>query len=283
LIILNPEAGRSSVRSVDRVVAALRRRGVSVEVRRTGPVPGDAERLAREAEPDFDAVVAAGGDGTLQEVVNGVGDTRTVGLLPCGTANVLARDIGLPRRPEALAELIVGGPARPVWPGRVGGRLFLTAASSGFDAETVAALDPRLKHRFGRLAFAWAVLTCLLRYRPRRLTVRADGVDYSAAGVIAARSRFYAGPFVIAPGASLSEPVLDLVLLQRSGRIAVIRYLAALLAGRIPRGRGILRVRCRDAIVCGDEPVPVQADGELVGDLPVSLGIAQRPLRFIRP
>jgi diacylglycerol kinase (ATP) len=283
LIILNPEAGRSSTRQADRVAAALRRRGVAVELRRTGPSAGDAERLASEAEPDFEAVVAAGGDGTLHGVVNGVGEARAVALLPCGTANVAARDIGLPRRPEALAELIAGGPARPVWPGRVGDRLFLTAASSGFDAEPVAALDLRLKRRFGRLAFVWAMLTCLRRYQPRRLTVRADGVEYPAAGVIAAKGRLYAGPFVIAPDVSLSEPVLDLVLFQYSGRIAVLRYLGALLFGRIPRGNGIVSVRCRDAVVSADGPVPIQADGELVGGLPVALGIAERPLLFIRP
>jgi diacylglycerol kinase (ATP) len=283
LIILNPEAGRSSARQADRVAAALRRRGVAVEVRRTGSIAGDAERLAKEAEPDFEAVVAAGGDGTLHGVVNGVGEARVVALLPCGTANVLARDIGLPRRPEALAELIAGGPAQPVWPGRVGDRLFLTAASSGFDAETVAALDLRLKRRFGRLAFVWAMLTCLLRYQPRRLTVRADGVEYPAASMIAAKGRLYAGRFVIAPDANLSEPVLDLVLFQRSGRIAVLRYLGALLFGCIPRGSGVVSVRCREAVVSADGPVPVQADGELVGDLPVALGIAERPLLFIRP
>src|SRR5215207_4626895 len=283
LIILNPEAGRSSTRQAARVAAALRRRGVAVEVRRTGPIAGDAERLASEAEPEFEAVVAAGGDGTLHGVVNGVGEARAVALLPCGTANVLARDIGLPRRPQALAELIAGGSAQPVWPGRVGDRLFLTAASSGFDAETVAALDLRLKRRFGRLAFVWAMLTRLLHYRPRQITVRADGVEYPAAGVIGAKSRLYAGPFVIAPDASLSEPVLDLVLFQHSGRIAVLRYLGALLFGRIPRGNGIVSVRCRDAVVSADGPVPVQADGELIGRLPVALGIAERPLLFIRP
>ncbi len=171
LIIVNPAAGRSrsSRRRLDRVVAALERRGCAVVLRRAGPTSGDVERLAREAEADFDIIVAAGGDGTLNAVVNGMAAApRTVALLPLGTVNVLAREIGLPRDPERLADLIAAGPARPIWPGRVGDRLFLTMASSGFDAETVAAVNPRLKHHVGRLAFAWAILVCLWRYRRLR-------------------------------------------------------------------------------------------------------------------
>lgn len=285
LIIVNPAAGGwFSRRRLDRVVEALRRHGCIVVLRRTGSLPGGAERLAREAEPEFDVVVAAGGDGTLNAIVNGLrAMPRPVALLPFGTANVLARDIGLPRRPEELAALIARGAARPVWPGRVGDRLFLTVASCGFDAETVAAVDPQLKRHVGRLAFVWAILKCLLRYRDRQLTVSVDGIDYRAAAVIAAKGRYYAGPFVVAPHASLAEPILDLLLFQRSGRWAVLRYLVALVFGRLSRRGDIASMRCRSAVIRADEPVPMQADGELVGHPPVTLGIAERPLLLVQP
>ena len=286
LIIVNPAAGRSrsSRRRLDRVVAALERRGCAVVLRRVGPASGDAERLAREAEAEFDIIVAAGGDGTVNAVVNGMAaPARAVALLPFGTVNVLAREIGLPRDPEQLAALITAGPARPIWPGRVGDRLFLTMASSGFDAETVAAVNPRLKRHAGRLAFAWVILVCLWRYRACELCVRVDGVDYRAATVIAAKGRFYAGPHVIAPRADLAEPMLDLVLLQRSGRVAVLRYLGALLLGRLPRRHDITIVRAREAFVSAAESVPVQADGEIVAHLPVRIAIADQPLRLVQP
>lgn len=284
LIIVNPSAGRSSRRPLDRVVEALLGYGCIVVLRRAGPMPGDVERLAREAEPEFDVIVAAGGDGTLNAIVNGLRATpRPVALLPFGTANVLARDIGLPRRPGELAALIARGAARPVWPGRVGDRLFLTVASCGFDAETVAAVDPRLKRHVGRLAFVWAILKCLLCYRDRQLTVSVDGIDYRAAAVIAAKGRYYAGPFVVAPHASLAEPMLDLVLFQRSGRWAVLRYLVALVFGRLSRRGDIASMRGRSAVIRADEPVPMQADGELVGHPPVTLGIAERPLLLVQP
>jgi diacylglycerol kinase (ATP) len=286
LIIRNPAAGRSrsSRHRLERVIAALERRGCAVVLRHTGPAPGDAERLAREAEPDFEIIVAAGGDGTLNAVVNGMAAApRAVALLPLGTANVLAREIGLPRDPERLATLIAAGPARPIWPGRVAGRLFLTMASSGFDAEVVAAINPRLKHHVGRLAFAWAIVVCLWRYRACELSVRVDGVDYRAATVIAAKGRFYAGPFVIAPRASLAEPMLDLVLLHHAGRFAVLRYLAVLLLGGVGQCKDITVLRSREALVSAAEPAPVQADGEIVGRLPVLIGIADDPLRLVQP
>ena len=144
LIIVNPAAGRArfAERRVGRFVAALERQGCTVVLRRAGPSPGQVERLAGQAEPGFDAIVAAGGDGTISAVVNGLGGRAVpFGVLPLGSANVLAREIRLPRAPEALASLITTGPVSPIWLGRVGERAFVMMASAGFDSEIVAALS----------------------------------------------------------------------------------------------------------------------------------------------
>ena len=286
LIIVNPAAGRarSSERRLGRFVAALERQGCTVVLRRAGPSPGQVERLAGQAEPGFDAIVAAGGDGTISAVVNGLGGRAVpFGVLPLGSANVLAREIRLPRAPEALASLVVTGPASPIWPGRVGDRAFVMMASAGFDSEIVAALSPELKRRVGRLAFAWGFLVRLWHCPACELTVRADGVEYRAAAVVAAKGRHYAGPFVVAPGADLAEPVLELVLLDRRGRWAMLRYATALFLGRVPRLGDIAIVRARQASVAGNRALPVQADGEIVGELPITLAVADRPLLLIRP
>ena len=286
LIIVNPAAGRarSSERRLGRFVAALERQGCTVVLRRAGPSPGQVERLAGQAEPGFAAIVAAGGDGTISAVVNGLGGRAVpFGVLPLGSANVLAREIRLPRAPEALASLVVTGPASPIWPGRVGNRAFVMMASAGFDSEIVAALSPELKRRVGRLAFAWGFLVRLWHCPACELTVRADGVEYRAAAVVAAKGRHYAGPFVVAPGADLAEPVLELVLLDRRGRWAMLRYATALLLGRVPRLGDIAIVRARQASVAGNRALPVQADGEIVGELPITLAVADRPLLLIRP
>jgi diacylglycerol kinase (ATP) len=286
LIIVNPAAGgsRFAVRRLRRVIAALERRGCTVVLRHASAQPGDVERLAREAEPDFEAIVAAGGDGTVNAVVNGLaGAPREVALLRLGTANLLAREIGLPRQAERLAELIATAPAQPIWPGQVDGRLFVMMASTGFDAETVAGVDPRLKRYIGRLAFIWAMLVRLWHYRPCELVVEADGAEHRAAGLIAAKGRFYAGPFTVAPRANPADPVLDLVLFHRAGRMAILGYAAALLLGRLPCSKHVTMLRAGIVIVSGSHNLPVQADGEIVGQLPAMIGIAERPQLLIRP
>lgn len=294
LIIANPAAGRSWLRKwrLDRIVAALRRRhSCTVVLRRSGASPGDVERLARDAATaedgaEFDVVVAAGGDGTVNAVANGLrGSQRPIAILPFGTANVLAHEIGLPRRADALADMIATGPVQAIHPGCVDGRLFLTMASGGFDAEIVATVDPRLKRYLGRLAFGWAILVRLVAYRDCALTVTVDGVAHRAATIVASRGKLYAGPYVIAPEADLAEPILHLVLFRRSGRLAVLRYLAALLRGRLTRRDDIaVRRACRVTVSAAvGNTVRVQADGEPMGRLPAIFTVAEQPIFLIRP
>ena len=285
LIIVNPDAGRAAAkrRHLGRVVAALQERGCAVEIREA-PQAGAAESLARAADPQFDVIVAAGGDGTVAAVVNGVaGAPRPIAILPLGTANVLAAEIGLPRRAPALAAMIAEAPAVPIWPGRIDGRLFLTSAGSGFDADVVAAVDRRLKRRGGKFAFVWAALTCFIGFRERRLTVDADGVGYQAAGAIATTGPLYAGRFVIAPAARLDEPVLHLVLLRQRGRGDVLRHYLAMLTGRLPGAAGVATVAAREVTIAGAGGAPVQADGDIAACLPVTLTVADRPILLVRP
>ena len=283
LILVNPAAGRARSGRVGRVAAALERRGVAVTIR-TGEPPQGVEQLAREAEPEFDALVAAGGDGTVAAAVNGIAAApRPLAILPLGTANVLARGLGLPRRAAALAEIIATAPARDFWPGRIGDRLFVAMASSGFDAAVVAAVDARLKRRVGRLAYAAAMLSCLRRYREPELRVATAEGEFRGAAVIAARCRCYAGGFTIAPEAELAVPLLHLSVIAGGGRRAVLRSLAALVCGRLPDAGFVTRVTTGAATLSGPAGVPVEADGDAAGSLPVRLGLAPRPVPLICP
>ena len=252
-------------------------------MRHTGSA-ADAERLAREADAVFDTIVAAGGDGTINAVANGIAGTdRVLAVLPFGTANVLACEIGLPRDPDSLARLIAVGAARPIWPGVVNGRLFVMMAGTGFDAAVVAAVRPKLKRIVGRVAFASAVVDRWFGHRWNGLLICVAGVDYPVATVVAANGRHYGGPLVIAPQAALAEPALDFVLFRRPGRLAVLCYLTALYRGRLARRGDILVIRAREALVTAGDPAPVQADGEIVGELPARIAVAERPLFLVTP
>ena len=178
-------------------------------------------------------------------------------LLPFGTANVLAREIGLPRDPERLAELIAHGAARPIWPGRVGDRLFLTMASSGFDAETVAAVNPRLKRHIGRFAFAWAILRvrCAVsrprtRYSRRRHRASRRHGDRRERPILRRLLSDRAAGQTSPSRCSIS------CCCTRSGRFAVLRYLASLLLGRLPQCRDIIVLRSPQRIGVGRRTGP---------------------------
>jgi diacylglycerol kinase (ATP) len=284
LVIFNPAAGGSRSKRFERVIAALRQQGCSVVVRATNPAAGDAERLAREAETEFDAIVAAGGDGTINAVANGMrGRAQPLAIVPLGTANVLGNELTLPCDPRRLAAVIAEAEPRPIWPGRIGDRLFLTMAGSGFDAEVVEAVDPRLKRRVGKFAFGWAILVCLWRYRRGELIAEIDGVAYRAASVIVAKGHFYAGRFVLAPEAHIADPRLQVVLFRTTGRLAALRYLAAMVFGRVHRLPDVAIIAARNISLAATAQAAVHADGEIIGHLPIMITVAEAPIQVIQP
>ena len=288
LVIYNPAAGRRSARRLRRFLDHLARLAVPAVVRETAG-RGDAEAFARAADAgEFDAVVAAGGDGTINEAVNGLAASDLpLAILPLGTANVLANEIGLPRDPGRLAAIAAAGVARPVRTGEViwdgGARRFVMMAGIGFDASVVAGLDPVLKRRFGKLAYVAEIVARLARHRDCRYSVACAGEEIPVAAAVVANGRFYAGRFVLAPGARLEAPTLELVLFLRGGRLAVIRYMVAMALGRVHRVPDVRILRAASVSLAGPAGAPVHADGDIVASFPVTIALAPRPLRLIRP
>ncbi len=290
LAIYNPTAGRRARRTLDQWLAALAALGARVSLRETEG-RGHAEALARAADPrHVDAVAVAGGDGTINEAVNGlVASPLPLAILPLGTANVLAAEIGLPRRIMDLARVAAFAPTRTAWAGEAVpdgasvGRRFLVMAGIGFDAEVVERLDLPLKRRTGKLAYVASIFGRLYHYRPRSYRAQLDGVAVESASLVAARAHFYGGRFVLAPAARLDDPVFHVVLFGKSGRGAALGYMAAMAAGALPRCPSVRIVRAKSVRL--DEPVgaPVQLDGDIQLRLPAILRIAATPLGLIAP
>jgi len=294
LVIFNPIAGRGARTRLARALLALDRLGVAVTLRETG-APGDAATFARAASRDaFDGIVVAGGDGTLNEAANGLEDARLpLAVLPFGTENVLAREIGLTRNPERAAAIAVRGPARPISMGEVVfedgtvARRFLLMTGVGFDAEVVSGLDLDLKRRIGKLAFLWSILLRLWRYRAVEYAVAVESAKgsmrYSAASAIASKARYYAGPFVLTPAAGLAHRSFELALLKRPGRGAALACLAALAGGFLHRLPQVEIATVTAATFSHPAGAPVQIDGDPLGRLPITVRTADRPLLLIYP
>lgn len=288
LVIYNPTAGRRAYRTLERWLAALGRLGAAIELRRT-EAAGHAENLARAAEPArFDAVAVAGGDGTINEAVNGLSRSPLpLAILPLGTANVLAAEIGLPPDVGALARIAAFAPARPAWPGEAipdgaaSGRRFMVMAGIGFDAEVVERVDPALKRRVGKLAYVASILGRLYHYRPRSYRAELDGVAVESASLVAAKSHFYGGRFVLAPAARLDDPVFHVVLFGKGGRGPALGYMTAMAAGMLSRCPSVRIVRAKSVRLHEPGGAPVQLDGDIRLRLPAVLRIAATPLGLI--
>jgi YegS/Rv2252/BmrU family lipid kinase len=288
LAIYNPTAGRRARDRFERFGAALTRLGAAVTVAET-KAPLHAKSLAESADPSrFDAIAVAGGDGTINEAVNGIVHSGLpLAILPLGTANVLANELGLPHAPEALAEIAALSPARAIVPAEIITAernepwRFLLMAGIGFDAEVVAHLNLKLKRKVGKIAYALGSLQQLARLDRRLFEARVDGKLERPASLVVARAHFYGGRFVLAPAAQLDRPALHAVLFPGASRLATLRYMAAVVTGTLQR-QGDVEVREVRAIeLAGPEGAPVQIDGDVRAHLPASIRLAAAPLALI--
>lgn len=290
LVVFNPAAGGRRRRDLSRALDALAARGIRPDLAETQG-PGHATRLAREAAGcGVPVVVAAGGDGTIAEVAAGLaGKASTLGVLPLGTANVLAWELGLPASPEAAADVVAAGRTTTLRPGLArlgdgGERLFVQMLGAGFDAAVVAGLDLGLKRRIGRAAYVWQALRALPRYGFPPITVESDGDALGvAASVIVTKGRLYAGRSCIAPAARPGESGFQLVLFRHRGAFRAALAGAALPLGLIPRLPGVEIRPARRIVLTAAASVPVQADGDPAGGLPTEIADAAAPLRILAP
>ena len=258
---------------------------------------GDARRLAAEAVLEgCDTVVAAGGDGTLNEVLNGIGDvqggfTQTrLGFVPLGTVNVFARELGIPLNPHQAWEMINAGHETHLdlpWMERVIAgepvrHYFTQLAGAGLDARAIELVNWKTKKRVGPLAYVLAGLRALCE-SPAAVVASANGVRVSGELVLIGNGRFYGGNFRLFPGADLHDGMLDVCVFPRVNWLTLLRCaLPLMLTGRVP-SVVVRRLRGATVKVEGHGRVPIEVDGELAGHLPVTFGLEPLGLRMVAP
>ena len=284
LIIFNPAAGWRRRRRLAPVLARLREHGCTLVLRETKG-PGDAERFAAEVDPGaFDLVVVAGGDGTVNETINGLARSGLpLALIPLGTANVLAAEIGLRTDPAAVARCVALGEPRPIALGAANGRRFILMAGAGFDAHVVAGVSVPMKRWLGKGAYVLSTLRQLLVFDFPSYEVLTDNAVQHAASVIITNARYYGGRFVCAPGASLESDTLQVCLFQRAGRLAAIGYALALFSGRLPAVSSYRLIEARRIEIRGRPGEPIQVDGDGIGQLNGAIEVLPKALDLVFP
>lgn len=284
LIVFNPAAGHARRQPVDSIVATLRSKGHDVDIHETRG-PGDAMTALPGMAGGYDVVVAAGGDGTVNEVINGLEGQPdiTLGLIPCGTTNVLATELGLPGSPEKIAAVLAGGQTRLIHPGSVNGRRFGMMVGVGYDAWVVEGVDAALKKKIGKLAYVLSMLRELRRFGQQRYLLELDGQPHEAGSAVLTLGRHYAGSYILARDARIDRADMDVVLVQTKSAAAFLLMLFALplgLASRLPFMKTVKAKTARISLVGGTSET-LQADGDIAGTLPATVSVSTSALRVL--
>lgn len=256
--------------------------------------PGDAERVAgTAARGGHDRVIAIGGDGTVQEVINGLIDGGTppsLGVVPLGSGNDLARSLGLPRDEAEAWRLAVGNhtvalDAARARNGEGTERWFASAGGIGFDAQVAAAMVSRGRWQLGRLGYLMTTLAELRRFSNRRVELRIDGrpTTHDALLVAIANGAFYGGGMRIAPSARPDDGILDVCVVGDISRLTAIRQLPNLYRGTHVDHPQVSMHAGRAIEVDGDRGTRIHLDGEPFGSLPLRVSIVPAALEVAAP
>lgn len=285
LLIENPAAGGARKRIVTHTLEALESAGCNL--RRVATChPGHATKLAAQAAAagGLDGLIVAGGDGTIREAACGLLNTDLpLGIIPAGTGNVLAYELGLSRAPAALASYLMRGRAVSITGGEANGQFFLLMAGIGIDAEIQSRLSPVLKRYLGKAAYGPAIVKALMAGHGPRLTAIGANGRQTGGWMIVAKSSHYGGPFVVTRQAGIARDGLQLVVARATSRFSAITELAALAAGYLDRLPGVTVTACGKIRIEADTPARVQIDGDVIGTTPVNIGPAKAPLNLIIP
>jgi len=280
LVILNPAAHSERAKRKRAQVESLARDCVVCTTTRIG----DAELMARHGvEEGFEKIVAAGGDGTINEVVNGLaGASVTLGLLPIGTMNVFATELGLPVHDlEFCWSIVKGDSARSVDLPKANQKFFVQLAGVGLDAQVVKETSGQLKRNFGPLSYLISAAQIAARQPPRLFIQSEDASIDEGSFVLVGNGRLYGGPFPFFKHAVIDDGLLDVIVFKRLGYLEIIKYLQDVIFSSDIRVPEIEYFQTRRVRVESNQTVPVEVDGEWVGNCPVEFTLHERSLRVL--
>lgn len=285
-IILNPAARGERASALVEEIRELARDEADLLLTRE---KGEARQLARQAVAQgYTRIVAAGGDGTINEVVNGLaGSNAALGLLPTGTMNVFAKELGLPKNLRACWEIIREGHTREIDLPLANGHAFVQLAGIGLDAQIVQETSWTSKKAFGPLSYLLCATQVAMR-KPPRLKVHgtlphsAAYVEHEGSFVLLGNGRYYGGPFPIFRKACLDDRCLDVLIFKNLGILDVIRYLQNIAIGTHLHLKDVVYFQAESLSVSSDDgDIPVEVDGEVIGHLPVAISFHPKRLRVL--
>ncbi len=285
-LIVNPIAGNRAFRSVKKIENLLKEKAsLSTFITQK---KGDAVAFAGELS-DTGLVIVAGGDGTFNEVVNGILssgkpalDKIPLAFLPVGTTNVLAKELGIPEDIEEAIHLALTGSPKKISLGRINGRYFVLMAGIGFDGKAVFGVRNNIiKKISGKGAYILSGIKTLIRYNPPLIKIKTSKGELTGYTAIIGKLICYGGYFQITPEACLTEPLLDLCVFMGNRRKDIIRFISGVIKKKHVSFNDVFYGKFSELEVTSTETVHVQIDGDYFGTLPVKIDVVQDAISLI--
>lgn len=281
LLLYNPAAGRFplSERRLKSFLGTLNDYGIRTETAVTQPSKEVSLNLENK-----NLLIVYGGDGTLHEVIPEVLRWQVpVALLPAGTTNVLARELGIPRDPERALSLVPQRKLQKIHLGRGDQRYFHLMAGVGFDGDVISRTGYHIKKALGIVAYWLVAHVSLLKYPMTPFELTLEGEVHRGTFAVIGNARKYGGELLLTPKASVQENCLDVCLFTSRQRLRYLFYLWGVLSGRHLRYPDVLYRKVRHVKVSGDRTVPIQMDGELIGQSPMEFSSSSQGLQMVVP
>jgi YegS/Rv2252/BmrU family lipid kinase len=287
LVVVNPISGWRFMRRVvlPIILSDYEKKGVECTTRQTRYV-GHAARIVEREAAAHDVVVVVGGDGTIAEVVRGMdGCPRPLAIIPCGTANVLALELGIPLNPFLAAQVVLTGRKRLIDVGRINDRPFLLMVSAGIDAFVVHNLNHSIKRYLGKMAYVLTGMASLFSYRARRVRVTIESGNIQDRGyfAIVANSRRYGGRFSVEPEAAIDDGVLNVLLFKKPSVLDTLGLLFGVLTGTHKSMRDVVAYRAESVVMSSRRKIYMQTDGDKVPFTRAKISVERRSLSVLVP
>ncbi|MEP3278978.1 MAG: diacylglycerol kinase family protein [Stappiaceae bacterium] len=285
LIIGNPTSGGFNGTLLETIAELLRSAGRSVTLQLTSRA-GEIGKTCADPDLEYGTVIVAGGDGSINEALSGLSQSSkqtALAVVPTGTANVLALELGIPHSADALAKIILQGKTTPLHYGLVNDHLFVLMASCGFDAAIVHQTPLALKRWFGKLAYVATTLKLMISYKGQDLLIKTEtGAEIHCRIAVISNAGRYGG-YTILPNDSVTQAGLTLLTLDADDRLSILRFGINFLLGRLAETSGVKTTAIQQAAISCASKVPVQVDGDPFGFTPVDIQVASGTVPILVP
>ena len=290
-LIVNPIAGSRAFRSIKKIECLLRGKTSlrTFVTQKKGDAESFAQQISSQSTVDSSQslVIVAGGDGTFNEVINGLLLSGKpvfklpLAFIPLGTTNVLAKELNIPENIEEAVHLALSGTAKKISLGRINNRYFSLMAGIGFDGEAVFRVNNSIKKISGKGAYILSGIKTLAKYNPPLIELKAPEGTFTGYTAVIGKAKCYGGHFYVTPSASLTEPLLDLCLFQGRTRKDLLRFVSGVIGKKHLNFKDVFYGKFTELEITSNKEVHVQIDGDYFGTLPVKIDVVKDAVSLV--